>query len=110
MPHRWPSTIERGLVAHHVVELWRYPSLGFQTPSAESYEESCRSMQEIGHSQLLEFVTTHAHEDIQPNSLWSKGPPRRHSVVCPDQDTHEEAREIATMLYGELRPGPVFAL
>ena len=60
------------LVAHHVVELWRYPSLGF-APSAESYEKSCSSMLEIGYSQLREFVTTHAHANIQPELVVEQG-------------------------------------
>lgn len=60
------------LVAHHVVELWRYPSLSF-APSAESYQEFCRSMHEIGHSQLRKFVTTHAHENIQSELVLEQG-------------------------------------
>jgi nucleotide-binding universal stress UspA family protein len=60
------------LVAHHVVELWRYPSLSF-APSAESYEEFCRSMHDAGRSQLREFVTTHAHENIQPELAVEQG-------------------------------------
>jgi nucleotide-binding universal stress UspA family protein len=60
------------LVAHHVIELWRYPSLGF-APSVESYQEFCRSIHEIGHSQLREFVTTHARENIQPELVVEQG-------------------------------------
>ena len=60
------------LVAHHVVELWRYPSLGFAA-SVESYQEFCRSEHEVGHSKLWEFVTTHGHDSIEPELVVEEG-------------------------------------
>ena len=60
------------LVAHHVIELWRYPSLGFAA-SVESYQEFCRSEHEVGHSKLWEFVTTHGHDSIEPELVVEEG-------------------------------------
>jgi nucleotide-binding universal stress UspA family protein len=60
------------LVALHVVELWRYPSLGF-VASAELYEEFCQAVHEKGKDQLQEFVKDHGNEEIQPELTVHQG-------------------------------------
>ena len=58
-------------MAHHVVEFWRYPSLGFAA-SAESYQEFCAVAAEIGAQQLLEFVkNSRPRGTFSRNSLWT---------------------------------------
>ncbi len=44
------------LLVVHVVELWRYPSLGF-APSAFLYNEACEAFRENAKQQLREIVT-----------------------------------------------------
>jgi len=53
------------LVAQHIVEIWRYPSVGF-VASAHLYEEFCQAVRESGKEQLQEFVKNHTHDAIQP--------------------------------------------
>jgi nucleotide-binding universal stress UspA family protein len=60
------------LVAQHVVELWRYPSLGFAA-SAGLYEEFCESVRERGKEQLLEFAKNHTHIEVQPELVVHQG-------------------------------------
>jgi nucleotide-binding universal stress UspA family protein len=43
------------LVALHVVELWRYPSLSY-VPSGKAYDESCQAFCKQGEQELQEFV------------------------------------------------------
>ena len=60
------------LVALHVVELWRYPSLGFAA-SAGLYEEFCQSVRERGKMELQEFVKNHTHNEVQPELVVHQG-------------------------------------
>lgn len=60
------------LVAQHVVELWRYPSLGFAA-SAGLYEEFCQSVRERGKMELQEFVKNHTHDEIQTELVVHQG-------------------------------------
>jgi len=53
------------VVAQHIVEIWRYPSVGF-VASAQLYEEFCQAVRESGQQQLQEFVKNHTHDEIQP--------------------------------------------
>ena len=53
------------LVAQHIVEIWRYPSVGF-VASAQLYDEFCQAVRESGQQQLQEFVKNHTHSEIQP--------------------------------------------
>jgi len=53
------------VVAQHIVEIWRYPSVGF-VASAQLYDEFCQSLRESGKQQLQEFVKNHTHDEIQP--------------------------------------------
>lgn len=43
------------LVALHIVELWRYPSLTF-VPSGTAYGETCQALCEKGKQELQELV------------------------------------------------------
>jgi hypothetical protein len=45
------------LLALHVVELYRHPSLGF-ADSASLYDEACEALCENGRQQLHEFVVS----------------------------------------------------
>jgi len=60
------------LVAPHIVELWRYPSVGF-TASVGLYEEFCQAVCESARQQLQEFVKNHAHNDIHPEFVVQQG-------------------------------------
>jgi len=60
------------LVALHVVELWRHPSVGF-TASAGLYEEFCQALCEGGKEQLQEFVKQSPNDKIQPELLVHEG-------------------------------------
>jgi nucleotide-binding universal stress UspA family protein len=60
------------LIAQHIVELWRYPSLGFAA-SAGLYEEFCQSVRERGKVELQEFVKSHTHNEIQPELVVQQG-------------------------------------
>jgi nucleotide-binding universal stress UspA family protein len=60
------------LVAQHIVELRRYPSLGFAA-SAGLYEQFCQAVHQSGREQLQEFVKHHAHDGIQPELVTQLG-------------------------------------
>jgi len=60
------------LVALHVVELWRHPSVGF-TASAGLYEEFSQTLCEGGKDQLQEFVKQNPHDAVQPDLLVHEG-------------------------------------
>jgi nucleotide-binding universal stress UspA family protein len=60
------------LVALHVVELRRDPSLGFAA-SAGLYEEFCQAALESAREQLRKFVKQHAHHEIQPELVTQLG-------------------------------------
>jgi nucleotide-binding universal stress UspA family protein len=60
------------LVALHIVELFRFPSVGFAA-SAGLYDESCQAVRESGKEQLQEFVKNHTHDEIQPELVVHQG-------------------------------------
>jgi nucleotide-binding universal stress UspA family protein len=60
------------LVAQHVVELWRYPSVGF-VASAGLYEEFCQAHRESSKERLQELVRNHPHDEIQPELVVNQG-------------------------------------
>jgi len=60
------------LVAQHVVELWRYPSLGY-VACAQLYDEFCLAVHERGKKQLQEFVKNHTHDAIRPELVVQQG-------------------------------------
>jgi nucleotide-binding universal stress UspA family protein len=60
------------LVAQHVVELWRHPSVGFVV-NAGLYHEFCRALREDGESRLQELVKNHTPDGIQPELVVELG-------------------------------------
>src|SRR5271167_3119184 len=60
------------LVAQHIVEIWRYPSVGF-VASVALYEEFCQSVRESGMQQLQALVKNHTHNQIQPELVVQQG-------------------------------------
>ena len=63
---------EAKLVAQHIVELWRHPSLDFAA-SAGLYQESRQALRESGKEQLQDFVQKHTHDGFQPELLVQVG-------------------------------------
>src|ERR1035438_4466699 len=57
------------LVALHVVELWRHPSVGF-TANAGLYDQFCQALCEGGKEQLQEFVKQNPHDKIHPEPVY----------------------------------------
>lgn len=53
------------LVAHHVVELSRYPYADY-VASTGDYAEFCRALREGATEQLQQFVRNHTHDKIRP--------------------------------------------
>jgi nucleotide-binding universal stress UspA family protein len=53
------------VAALHVVDLSRYPSLGFAA-TAGLYDESCRAFYDDAVEQLQKFVKRHTNSEIQP--------------------------------------------
>ncbi len=60
------------VVALHIVELFRFPSVGFAA-SAGLYDEFCQAVRESGKEQLREFVKHHTHDEIQPELVVHQG-------------------------------------
>jgi nucleotide-binding universal stress UspA family protein len=60
------------LVAQHIVELWRHPSVSFAA-SAGLYGEFEQALRESGSNQLQEFVKNHTHAEIQPELVVQEG-------------------------------------
>jgi nucleotide-binding universal stress UspA family protein len=60
------------LVAHHTVELWRYPSLGFAA-TVGAYDEFCQSVREKSKQQLQDFVGNAPRREIYPRLLVDEG-------------------------------------
>jgi nucleotide-binding universal stress UspA family protein len=60
------------LVAQHIVELWRHPSVDFAA-SAGLYEEALQALRDGGEEQLQEFVKKHPHDEIQPELVVQVG-------------------------------------
>jgi nucleotide-binding universal stress UspA family protein len=60
------------LVAHHIVELWRYPYADYAASSGD-YDEFRRTLHDAGKEQLQEFVKKHTHAEIQPELVVHQG-------------------------------------
>lgn len=60
------------LVAQHIVELWRYPSVGFVV-NAGLYHEFCQSLREVGETQLQELVKNYTPDGIKPELVVDLG-------------------------------------
>ena len=60
------------VVALHIVELFRFPSVGFAA-SAGLYDEFCQAVRESGKEQLQEFVKNHTHNEVQPELVVHQG-------------------------------------
>jgi nucleotide-binding universal stress UspA family protein len=60
------------LVAQHIVELWRYPSVGF-VASAGLYEKFSQTLHEKAKEHLQEFVKKYTHDEIQPECVVQQG-------------------------------------
>ena len=60
------------LVALHIVELWRYPSLSF-VPPGPAYDETCQAFCEKGEQQLRELVRSNTRDAPPPELLVEQG-------------------------------------
>jgi nucleotide-binding universal stress UspA family protein len=60
------------VAALHVVDLSRYPSLGFAA-TAGLYDESCRAFYDDAEEQLRKFVKHHTNSEIQPELSVEQG-------------------------------------
>ncbi len=60
------------LVAQHIVELWKYPSVSFVV-SAELYDEYSQELREKAKEQLQEFVKNYTHDESQPELMVDVG-------------------------------------
>jgi len=60
------------VVVQHIVELWRYPSLGFAA-SAALYDEFCQAIAENGAKQLQEFVKNYTHDRVPLELVVNQG-------------------------------------
>jgi len=81
------------LVALHVAEIWRYPSVGF-VASAQLYEEFCQAVRESGTEQLQQFVKNHTHDEIHPELMVHLG-------IAPDSILSlAEARKTDVIVMG----------
>lgn len=81
------------LVAQHIVEIWRYPSVGF-VASAHLYEEFCQAVRESGQQQLQEFVKKNTHDETQPELVVHLG-------IAPDSIlSSAEARKTDVIVMG----------
>jgi nucleotide-binding universal stress UspA family protein len=60
------------LVALHVVELWRHPSLGFAV-YPNGYNESCQAFHEQGKEQAQEFIKNNTHSETRPEIVVEQG-------------------------------------
>jgi nucleotide-binding universal stress UspA family protein len=61
-----------GLIAQHVVELWRHPESSFAA-SAQLYDEFCESLRAGGREQLQEFAKNHSHNEVKTDLIVSDG-------------------------------------
>jgi len=81
------------VVAQHIVEIWRYPSVGF-VATAHLYQEFCQALRESGTEQLQEFVRKHTHDEIQPELVVHLG-------IAPDSIlSFAEARKSDVIVMG----------
>jgi nucleotide-binding universal stress UspA family protein len=60
------------LVALHIVELWRYPSLAF-VPSGTAYDETCQALCEKGKQELQELVRNNTLGEPLPELVVEPG-------------------------------------
>jgi nucleotide-binding universal stress UspA family protein len=60
------------LVALHIVELWRYPSLSF-VPPGPAYDETCQAFCEKAEQQLRELVRSNTRDASPPELLVEQG-------------------------------------
>jgi nucleotide-binding universal stress UspA family protein len=60
------------LVAQHVVEIWRHPSVSFAA-TANLYDEYCQALRGSGREQLQEFVKKHTYNEIQSELVVTEG-------------------------------------
>jgi len=60
------------LVAQHVVEIWRHPSVSFAA-TANLYDEYCQALRGSGREQLQEFVKKHTYNEIQSELVVNEG-------------------------------------
>lgn len=60
------------LVALHIVELWRYPSLSF-VPSGKLYDETCQAFCKQGEQELQEFVRSSTADEHLPELVVELG-------------------------------------
>jgi|SRR5208283_4173446 len=60
------------VVAQHIVELWRHPSLGFAA-SVELYDHFCEDLRESGKEELQKFVNENTQGEIQPELVVHQG-------------------------------------
>ena len=60
------------LVALHIVELWKYPSLSF-VPPGPAYDETCQAFCEKGEQQLRELVRSNTRDAPPPELLVEQG-------------------------------------
>ncbi len=81
------------VVAQHIVEIWRYPSVGF-VASAHLYEEFCQAVRESGTEQLQQFVSNNTHDEIQPELVVHLG-------IAPDSIlSFAQARKTDVIVMG----------
>jgi nucleotide-binding universal stress UspA family protein len=60
------------LVAQHVVEIWRHPSVSFAA-TANLHDEYCQALRGSGREQLQEFVKKHTYNEIQSELVVNEG-------------------------------------
>ena len=72
------------LVAQHIVDLWRHPSMSFAA-SAMLYEEYCRALCESGKVRLREFVSNQTAGDIQRSLSCTRQTPRTQYCRLPNR-------------------------
>ena len=60
------------LVALHIVELWRYPSLSF-VPAGTAYDETCQAFCEKGEQELQELVRSNTPREYMPELVVQEG-------------------------------------
>ncbi len=81
------------LVAQHIVELWRHPSVGFAA-SAEVYEEFSRALHERAKEQLQELVNNYPHDETRPELVVQQG-------IAPDSIlSFAEAQKMDLIVMG----------
>ncbi len=81
------------VVAQHIVELWRYPSVGF-VAYAHLYDEFCQALGQSGTEQLQQFVKNHTHDQIQPELVVHLG-------IAPDSIlSFAQARKTDVIVMG----------